>query len=309
MKYYTIFDDFDPIAIETIRKAGEILDVHPKGVPRPNKEEMQQILEEYDGIIIGTSQKITKDMVEKIHTPKVIATASVGLDHIQIPKNREYLIQIYNTPKANAQAVAEYTFAMALSCCRRIIEGKILYLSGKDNKSLCKKPVELSGKTLGVVGAGNISRKIIEFGQFFNMEILCWTKHADKHIDLLNSGVRFTSLQELAENSDVISVNLPNIDGTKKIISSELVSYMKSEAVFISVSRLDTVDIHALINKSRECRTFYTCLDIDLDEDVRALAQGLENVLVTPHIAGGTVETRIRMFRELAQQIANRVLD
>lgn len=307
MKFYTIFDDFDPIAAQTIKNAGILLDIHPKGIARPAKEKMQHILEEYDGVIIGTSQQLSEDMLARIVSPKIIATASVGTDHIQIPKDKRNLFQVYNTPKANAQAVAEYTFAMALSCCKRIEEGKNLYMSGKDNKSLSKKPVELFCKVLGVIGAGNISRRIIEFGRFFGMDILCWTKHPGNHKDLLERGVRFVPMRELAEQSDIISVNLPNIAGTKGIISEELVSYMKSDAVFISISRLDTVNISALIEKSERNSNFYTCLDIDRDEDVIKLSEGKDNVIITPHIAGGTTETRIRMFRELAAQIVNGV--
>ena len=80
---------------------------------------------------------------------------------------------------------------------------------------------------------------------------------------------------------------------------------MKTEAVFISVSRLPTVDARALIERSRAYPNFYTCLDVDLDEDLIRQAGSLENVMITPHIAGGTVETRKRMFRELADSIAH----
>lgn len=305
MKLYTIFDDFDSLAAQTIRNAGIILDIHPKGVARPDKDKMQYILKEYDGVIIGTSQKLSEDILSQIETPKIIATASVGTDHIQIPDGKRDLFRVYNTPKANAQAVAEYTFAVAMSCCRRIEEGKDLYLLGKDNKSLSKKPVEISGKLLGVIGAGNISRRIIEFGRFFGMDVLCWTRRPDAHQDLTGCGTKFVSLEELAEKSDILSVNLPNVAGTKEIISEELVSRMKSDAVFVSISRLDTVDASALIAKSEKNRNFYTCLDIDLNEDVIKLSQGKDNVIITPHIAGGTIETRIRMFRELAGQIVN----
>lgn len=305
MRLYSIFDDFDSIAAQTIRDSGILLDIHPKGLARPDKGKMQLILKEYDGVIIGTSQKLSEDMLSQIETPKIIATASVGMDHIQIPEGKRDLFRVCNTPKANAQAVAEYTFAVAMSCCRRIEEGKDLYLLGKDNKSLSKKPVEISGKVLGVIGAGNISKRIIEFGRFFGMNVLCWTRHPNAHQDLPECGAKFVSLKELAEQSDIISVNLPNVAGTKEIISEELVSYMKDDAVFVSISRLDTVNASALIAKSERNKNFYTCLDIDLDEDVIKLCQGRDNVIITPHIAGGTIETRIRMFRELATQIVD----
>lgn len=305
MRVYSIFDDFTDEASEIVRNAGAALTVHPLGVPRPDHDRMKDILRAYDCVIIGTTQKITPDQFEGIDSPRIIATASVGLDHIQIPEEKKALVTVIHTPKANAQAVAEYTMGCALSCVKRLAEGNRLYREGKNNKALSRKPAELAGKTLGVVGAGNISQRIMDFGGFFGMEVLCWTHNPDRHAALTEKGVRFCTLEELAEKADVLSVNLPNNDGTKGIISESLVGRMKTEAVFISVSRLPTVDARALIERSRAYPNFYTCLDVDLDEDLIRQAGSLENVMITPHIAGGTVETRKRMFRELADSIAH----
>ena len=304
MKAYTIFDDFTEEAAAVLCSAGVDLTVHPLGVPRPDHDQMKRILQEYDCVIIGTTQKITPDMFEGIDSPRIIATASVGLDHIQIPEEERALVTVINTPKANAQSVAEYTIGCALSCVKRLAEGNRLYREGKNNKALFQKPEDLAGKTLGVVGAGNISQRIMDFGSFFGMDVLCWTHNPDRHAALTEKGVRFCTLEKLAEKADVISVNLPNNDGTKGIVSESLIGRMKTDAVFISVSRLPTVDARALIEKSRANPGFYTCLDVDLDEGLIHETESLENVFITPHIAGGTVETRRRMFRELAGGIA-----
>ncbi len=304
MKVYSIFDDFDETAIEIIKNAGAELTVHSIGVPRPDAIQMLKILEDYDCVIIGTSQKVTEDMFENITTPRIVATASVGLDHIRIPNEKKHLVTIINTPKANAQAVAEYTIGCALSCCKRLIEGNSLYRQGKDNKQLFRKPVDLAGKTIGVIGAGNISMRIMEYAQFFGLTVLCWTKNPDRHRELEEKGIRFVNLDELIEMADVISVNLPNNSGTKGIISSELVAKMKDTATFVSVSRLDTMDIDALFEKARKKQGFYVCLDLDVNEAVVQAIPDVLNIMVTPHIAGGTVETRKRMFQEVAEQIA-----
>lgn len=305
MKAYSIFDDFDSDAVSLVKEAGIELTVHPLGVPRPTPEEMKKILEKYECVFIGTSQKISEDMFENINEPRIIATASVGMDHIKIPKEKRELVTVYNTPTANAQSVAEYTIGCALACCKRLYEGKRLYLEGKDNKSLSHKPEDLNGKIIGVVGAGNISQKIIEFASFLQMKVICWTSHPTRHEKMLEKGVSFVSLEKLAEQADVISVNLPNVSGTKKIISEKLVKRMKDNAIFISVSRLDTIEIDALIAKARDYKDFYVCVDIDIDSDVVSQIQDLQNVQITPHIAGGTIETRKRMFLEAARQVVN----
>jgi len=303
MRAYSIFDDFTQEAIDILTGAGVELTVHPVGVPRPDHDQMKAILEEYDCVIIGTSQKITEDMFERITTPRIIATASVGLDHIRVPEEKKTLVTIINTPKANAQSVAEYTMACALFCVKRLAEGNKLYSEGKNNKALYQKPEDLLGKTIGVVGAGNISVRIMEYAQFFGMKVLCWTRTPERHSELKEKGVQFVSLEDLVATSDVISVNLPNISGTKGLVSSRLVSKMKDTAVFISVSRIDTIDIDALFTKAINERSFYVCLDLDVNEDVVQEKPEIPNVLVTPHIAGGTVETRKRMFREVADSV------
>ena len=303
MKAYTIFDDFGQENVEILNDAGIEVTVHPQGIPRPDDEQMKAILEEYDCVIIGTSQKITKEMFESIDAPRIIATASVGLDHIAVPEEKSDLVTVINTPMANAQSVAEYTIGCALMSCKRLIEGNSLYAEGKNNKNLSRKPEDLSGKTIGVIGAGNISVRIIEYASFLGMEVLCWTKHPEKHAELIGKGVRFAELSELLSSSDVISVNLPNVPGTRNLISSEAVAMMKDEAIFISVSRLSTIDAGALFEKASMNSNFYVCLDLDIDQEVISKLPTLPNVMVTPHIAGGTVETRKRMFAELSHKL------
>lgn len=305
MKAYSIFDDFTREALDVLSAAGAAVTVHPAGVPRPDAARMKEILREYDCVIIGTSQKITEDMFDGIDTPRIIATASVGTDHIRIPADKRALVTVLNTPKANAQSVAEYTMACALACCKRLEEGKSLYRQGKDNKRLYQKPEDLLGKTIGVVGAGNVSRRIMDYARFFGMRVLCWTRNPDRHRDLETHAVRFVSLDELVRTADFISVNLPNKPETVGLISPALIRAMKPTTVFISVSRLETVDAEALFDKARENRGFYVCLDLDVDPAVAARMPDQPNVQVTPHIAGGTVETRKRMFAEIASAIAS----
>lgn len=285
-------------------RAGVELTVHPMGVPRPNDQQMKHILETYDCVIIGTSQRIKPEMFENVHSGRVIATASVGLDHIMVPSSHSGGVVVLNTPKANAQSVAEYTIGCALSCIKRLREGNRLYYQGQNNKSLHHKPEDISGKTMGVIGAGTISSRIMEYAVMLGMRVICWTAHPEKHRELLEQGVCFVALEELVEQSDVISVNLPNTPGTRGLISSDLIQKMRKQAVFISVSRLQTVDYISLFQKAERNPGFYVCLDVDVDSDVVKNMPQTDNVVVTPHIAGGTVETRKRMFLEIAERVA-----
>ena len=300
MKAYSIFDDFDKKAIEILEKAKVDLTVHPSGMLRPNDVQMQSILEKYDCVIIGTSQKINTEMFENITTSKIIATASVGVDHIAVPDNKKELVTILNTPTANAQSVAEFTIGTALNCIKRLSEGKELYLNGKNNKALSRKPEDLYGKIMGIIGAGNISVKIMEYAQMLGMKVFYWTAHPENY----ELPYEYRDIKELVALSDVISVNIPNNSGTRGLISADLIGMMKPDCVFISVSRLAIVDLLALVDKAQTNENFYVNLDIDVDRDVIELIQNVEHVSVTPHIAGGTIETRKRMFIEVAEKIA-----
>lgn len=304
MKVYSIFDDFTDDAQIVLCNSGADVTIHPSGVPRPDHDQMKKILETYDCVIIGTSQKITEDMFDNIALPRIIATASVGIDHIKVPEEKKELVTILNTPKANAQSVAEYTVGCALSCVKRLNEGSRLYKEGKDNKALYRKPEDLSQKTIGIIGAGNISSRIIDYANFFDMNILCWTRNPNHHKDLEKKNVHFVSLDFLIGNSDIISMNIPANEETKGFLTKEHVVSMKKTAIFISVSRLSTFDMDALLEKAKENAEFYVCVDIDIDKTVVNRYPNQSNVIITPHIAGGTIETRKRMFREVANQIA-----
>lgn len=304
MKFYSIFDDYGEEPIGILQNAGIEVVVHPLGIPRPSSAQMKEILSQYDGVIIGTSQQISEDMFESVDKPCIIATASVGTDHIHVPIEKKRVVTIYNTPKANAQSVAEYTIGVALACCKRIIEGKALYQKSKSNKELYRKPEDLAGKVMGVVGAGNVSKRIMEYAIFFGMRVICWTEHPQNHSELLEMGITFTTLCELFQSADVISVNIPNTTETKGLVSAKLLNLVKESAIFISVSRIEVIDYKALFQRTIDNRSFYVCLDIDVKDTVAKEMPDLPNVIVTPHIAGGTIETRKRMFRELAEQIA-----
>ena len=303
MRIYSIFDDFGKEPIKILKDAGIDIDIQPFGSERPNCNEMKKILEEYDGVIIGTSQKMEKEIFKNIKSPKIIATASVGVDHICIPEQKSELITVLNTPKSNSQSVAEYTIGCALACSKRIIEGRILYSEGKNNKKLLQKPEDIYEKTLGVIGAGNISFKIMEYGKLLGVNIICWTFHPEKHESISKLGVKFVGLDELLQTADIISVNLPDNERTKGLISEKKIQKIKDNAIFISVSRKDTCDYKALIKKAKKCPAFYMCLDLDIIDELVDDTLLIPNVIITPHIAGGTVNTRKKMFKEIAEKI------
>lgn len=307
MKAFCIFDDFPKGHIKQLQEAGIDVTVVEKGQSRPSEKQMKTILENYEIIIIGTSQKINEWMWENVSSLRIIATASVGTDHIKVPKDKNNLIKIINTPLANAQSVAEYTIGAILLSKKRFFEGNALYREGKDNKSLIRKPEDVKESTIGLVGAGRISTRVMELMQPFGVKFICYTKNPSHHIDMTaRFKIDFVSLEELVSEANIISVNIPSDESTERLINSRIIDRMKEDCIFISVSRLSVIDEMALIKKADSNPNFYVILDMDVMPELIQKNNG-RNIIFTPHIAGGTIETRKRMFAELTNYLVNRM--
>ncbi len=307
MKAYSIFDDFTEEAARILTEAGVDLTIHPLGVPRPDHDRMKKLLEDYDCVIIGTGQKITEDMFDHITSPRIIATASIGVDHITVPAGKSDLVTVLNTPAANAPSVAEYNVGVMLTARKRLAEGNALYAQGKDNKKLIRKPEDICGSTIGFVGAGRISTRTMELLKPFGVTFLCFTDDADQRQYLVRDfGVRFVSLSELAERSDIISVNVPGTPSTENLINADIIAAMKEDCIFISIARERVVDLPALFDKAGRCPNFYAMVDLDVIPQYIGRNNG-RNISITPHIAGGTIESRKRMFRDAASEIVRSI--
>ena len=272
----------------------------------PNTQELVVLLQEYDILIIGVKTVVTKDILKYISSHKIIATLSIGLDHIDKEVRESDLIHVINIKNANTISVAEHIFSLILGLNKRIYESNNLVLQQKGHKkNLHERPEDISNKKLGLIGAGNITKEVIKIAKVFNIQLSCYTRNPNNHKDLLNYGVVFKSLDEILKESDIINVSIPLTEETKYLISKDKIELMKPTATFINTSRVDIVDTKALIEKADKYNTFYVGLDIDLDEHKKLLAQYRNNVIITPHTAGVSKQAIERMDFELANNIAN----
>ena len=270
----------------------------------PNTEELIVLLREYDILIIGVKTIITKDILERISSPKIIATLSIGLDHIDKEVRESDLVHVINIKDANTISVAEHIFSLILGLNKRVYESNNLVLQQKGHKkNLHERPEDISNKKLGLIGAGNITKEVIKIAKVFNMQLSCYTRNPNNHKDLLDYGVAFKSLDEVLKESDIINVSIPLTEETKYLISKDKIELMKPTATFINTSRVDIVDTKELIEKADKYNTFYVGLDIDLDEHKELLAQYRNNVIITPHTAGVSKQAIERMDFELANNI------
>lgn len=303
IKAYSVFDDFSPRAVQLFRQAGIGTVLHPSGAPRPDSLRLREIMEEYDILIIGTGQKMDEKAFEPVSGKKIIATASIGTDHIKIPDNKKKIVKMVNAPKSNRISVAEHSIGMILTLKKRLIDGYRVSLRGENKKQMSGAPTDLYGSILGVIGAGGTACELIRLALAFGMKILCWTRNPGAHRELALKGVEFTDLDPLLRYSDIISVNLPLVPETEQIISKDKIALIKKDSVFISLSRAEITNLDALFARAKRESGFSLALDMDTDKIRKYLDKEYDNILVTPHIAGGTIQARQRMFMELCENV------
>ena len=302
LKAYSIFKDLDQKACEIITNAGIQLELSQKE-ERPNKEDLVELLKNYDILIIGVKEKLTQDMLKEINGKKIIATLSIGLDHIDKSFFESEYIKVINCPTANVISVAEHIFSLILSLKKTIVEANDISIKGGTKKDLSRRSQDISGSTIGIIGAGKIAKEVMKIAKVFNMKIVCYTLHPEKHQDLLEQDIQFLDLDELLSIADIITVNIPLNETSQNLISNDKIQLMKKSATFINTSRVEIVDIDALMKYADENETFNVGLDIDVENYKEILSVKRNNVIITPHIAGVTQEAIERMDVELANNI------
>ena len=302
LKAYSIIKNLDKKACEIIRNNGIQLDISNSD-KRPDKQGLIKLLDKYDILIIGIEDKFTKDMLPIITKKKVIATLSVGLDHIDRAFLENDNFKIINCQNSNVLSVAEHILALILALKKRIIEANDISLRGENRRNLSMRSNDITASIFGIIGAGKISKEVIRISKVFDMKIICNTLNPEKHQDLIKQGVKFVSLDEVLSNADIITINIPLTEENRNIISKEKIRLMKKTATFINTSRGELVDINELINYADENKTFNVGLDIDVENYKDILNKKRNNVIVTPHIAGVTKEAVERMDVEVANRL------
>ena len=303
MKAFSVFDDFPQSSIDLLENNGISVTLIAKGKDRPTGEALKSLLDEYDVLFISTAQKMPEEMFFNLSAPKIIGTASSGVDHIHIPADKRHLVRVANAPQANRSTVTEHTFGLILTLRKQLIEGRAIAAQGLHKKAMIRKPVDLFGSTMGVIGAGGIASTVLRMAQCFGMNRLCWTLHPENHNDISDEGVSFVDIDTLLKKSDIVSVNLPLSEKTKNLITPEKVELLKDTATFITTSRLEISDNQALMEKARRIPTFSVGIDVDAFTIKDFWNPTMNNVIVTPHIGGGTIESRLRLFNECAGNV------
>ncbi len=270
-----------------------------------------EILERCKGcdIIITNKTPLTKQTLEQLPECRFIALLSTGYNIVDCEYAASRNIPVSNIPSYSTASVAQLTFAFVLELCNKVAIHNAEVKQGRwsECKDFCfwKTPLqELYGKTFGIFGFGSIGRTVARIAAAFGMSVIAHTANPGKYKD--EKDVRFVSLDELLEKSDVVSMHCPLTPQTQGIVNEEFLSKMKNTAYLINTSRGPVLDENAVaeaLNSGRIAGAGVDVLSTEPPKEDNPLLS-CENCLITPHIAWAAFETRERLISILKQNIS-----
>jgi len=269
------------------------------------KEEIIKRLKGKDGLLCLLTDSIDKDVIKSEPNLKMIASYAVGYDNIDVQAATKLGIPVSNTPGVLTDTTAEMAWAQLFSVSRRIVEGDKYTRAGKFKGwgPLLMLGQDITNKTLGVIGAGRIGTAFALKSKGFDMNVLYVDDRVNNTLER-KLGARKVGLVELLKKSDFISIHVPLIKDTYHLISEGELKIMKNTAVLINTSRGPVVDEKALVKALKEKWIFGAGLDVyEHEPEVSEQLKKLDNVVLQPHSASATFETRSKMATIAAENM------
>lgn len=265
-------------------------------------EELLQAITPYEALIIRGRTKINENLLNQAAYLKVVGRAGVGVDNIDLNAAKSKGITVVNAPTSSTQAVAELTLGLLLSLARPIIEADNSTKSGKwlKNKLI---GTELSGKTLGIIGFGNIGRQVARIAAAFDMRMLVFDTRPIKKENQLPYAPA-VSFQELLQYSDYISIHAPLNDESVDLINHQALQQMKTGVRIVSTARGGIIDEAALLEALASGKVAGAALDVFSKEPPgNTQLTKHPKVIATPHIGAQTSESQSRVAEDIANEV------
>jgi len=290
--------------LEVLRKNNLQIEILEPG--KDNKDIiLQSKIGEADALLCLLTDTITSDLVGRAQRLKIIANYAVGYNNIDVPACSRMGIAVTNTPGVLTEATADMAMTLMLSAAKRIVEADAFTRKGLfiGWEPMLLLGADLSGKTLGIVGAGRIGRAVAKRAAGFDMQILYTDRDRVEQIES-DFGAQAVDLETLLRQSDFVSLHVPLDDTTHHMINAERLSLMKPGAYLINTARGPVIDESALYHALKNNALAGAGLDVYENEPkITPGLTDLPNVVLLPHIASATVETRNKMARIAAENI------
>ncbi len=296
-----VSDKLSETAVDIFRRHGVEVDYLPD--LGKDKEKLLEVIGQYDGLAIRSATKVTEKIIAAADKLKVIGRAGIGVDNVDIPAASRKGIVVMNTPFGNSITTAEHAITLMLSCARQIPAADVSTQAGKWEKSKFMG-VEITGKYLGIIGAGNIGKIVIERAQGLKMKVLAYDPFlSQEKADEI--GVEKVELDDMLARADFITLHVPLTDKTKNIISKDAIAKMKDGVRIINCARGGLVDEDALAEAIKAGKVAGAAFDVFAVEPATASPLfGLPNVVCTPHLGAATSEAQENVALQVAEQMS-----
>ena len=297
-----ISDALSPAAVAIFKERG--LDVEFQPNLGKDKDKLAETIDGFDGLAIRSATKVTAKILERAQNLKVIGRAGIGIDNVDIPAATARGIIVMNTPFGNSITTAEHAITLMLSLARQIPEADASTRAGKweKNKFL---GVEIFGKTLGVIGCGNIGSIVADRALGMKMKVVAYDPFlsAERALDI---GVEKVELEELLRRADFITLHTPLTDKTRNIINADLLKLTKKSVRLINCARGGLIDEAALYEALSSGRLAGAALDVFVAEPATdSPLFALPNVVCTPHLGASTSEAQENVALQIAEQMSD----
>lgn len=299
-----ISDKMSSEAEKVFRSRGVEVDYLPGLTP----EELKKKLPDYDGIAIRSATRLTQELIQAATRLKVIGRAGIGVDNVDIPAASKQGVIVMNAPFGNSVTTAEQTMALMLAAARHIPAATISTRAGKWEKNGFMGR-ELAGKTLGIIGTGNIGSLVIERCIGMKMHVLAYDPFISKN-KAQGLGIELVdSLEDFWPRVDVLTVHAPLTAKTRHMINADAFAKMKKGVIVVNCARGGIVDESALFDALKSGKVFAAGLDVFEKEPAKENPLfGLDNVVLTPHLGASTTEAQIKVAVQIAEQISDFLL-
>jgi D-3-phosphoglycerate dehydrogenase / 2-oxoglutarate reductase len=297
-----ISDALSPAAVAIFKDRGVEVDFQPS--LGKDKDKLAEVIDGFDGLAIRSATKVTPKILERARNLKVIGRAGIGVDNVDIPAATARGIIVMNTPFGNSITTAEHAITLMLSLARQIPEADASTRAGKweKNKFL---GVEIFGKTLGVIGCGNIGSIVADRALGMKMKVIAYDPFLsdDRAIDL---GVEKVALEDLLRRADFITLHTPLTDKTRNIINADSLKLTKKGLRLVNCARGGLVDEAALYDALKSGHIAGAALDVFVTEPAsESPLFALSNVVCTPHLGASTTEAQENVALQVAEQMAD----
>src|SRR3954464_3508561 len=294
-----ISDPMDPKAAEIFRAKGVEVDEKP-GL---SKEELKAIIGQYDGLAIRSATKVTADLLDAATNLKVIGRAGIGVDNVDVPAATARGIVVMNTPFGNSITTAEHAIALMFALARALPAADSSTQAGKWEKNRFMG-VELTSKTLGLIGAGNIGSIVADRALGLRMKVVAYDPFLtpERALDL---GVEKVDLDTLLARADFITLHTPLTEQTRNILSRENIAKTKKGVRIINCARGGLIDEAALKEALESGHVAGAALDVFVEEPAKASPLfGTPGLVATPHLGASTTEAQVNVAIQVAEQMA-----